>query len=158
MPPPSSKSLSPVGTHQRSRLLPVPNWPTYQFFPHIMHLCKYCDLVVCYQQMCPFTYSGVIGDAKRYGTKLNDVLLTTAVLFFYNNSWKGSTTRSYGTGQRKWAAFTSKFQSVPYLPCPTTPLSEHELALAFFAAHLALTPTISRGTTVAAYLTHVRTL
>ena len=30
------------------------------------------------------------------------------------------------------------------------------MALAFFAAHLALQPTISRGTTVATYLSHVR--
>ena len=51
-----------------------------------------------------------------------------------------------------------RFPEVPYLPCPTSPLADHELALAFFAAHLALTPTIKRGTTVAAYLTHVRTL
>ena len=80
------------------------------------------------------------------------------MIFFYNNSWKGSTTRSYGTGQRQWAAFTLKCHAIPYLPCPTSPLAEHELALAYFAAHLALKPTITRGTTVASYLTHVRTL
>ena len=94
----------------------------------------------------------------RYGARLNEVLLTNAVVFFYNNSLKGSTKRSYGTGQRKWVAFTLKYQSIPFLPCPTSPLAEHELALAFFAAHLALTPSIKRGTTVASYLSHVRTL
>ena len=93
-----------------------------------------------------------------YGTKLQNTLLTDAVIYFYNNSWKGSTTRSYGTGQRKWAAFTLKYPNIPFIPCPAASLSEHELALAFFAAHLALTPTITRGTTVASYLTHVRTL
>ena len=108
--------------------------------------------------MCPSPYSGVIGDVMHYGSKLHDPLLTDAVIFFYNNSWKGSTTRSYGTGQRKWAAFTLKYRNIPFLPCPATALSEHELALAFFAAHLALTPKITRGTTVASYLTHVRTL
>ena len=85
-------------------------------------------------------------------------MLKDAVLFFYKNSWKRSTTRSYGTGQRKWAAFTLRYPSVPYLPCPTIPIARHELALAYFAAHVALTPSITRGTTVASYLSHVRTL
>ena len=107
---------------------------------------------------CSSPYSGILGDVNRYGSKINEPLLRDAVIFFYNNSWKGSTTRSYGTGQRKWAAFTLKFRNIPYLPCPTSPLAEHELALAYFAAHLALTPSITRGTTVASYLSHVRTL
>ena len=100
----------------------------------------------------------MIGDIIQYGAKLNEPLLRDAVLYFYRNSWKKSTTRSYGTGQRKWAAFTLKFPTIPYLPCPTIRISEHELALAYFAAHLALTPSITRGTTVASYLSHVRTL
>ena len=100
----------------------------------------------------------MIGDIRRYASLIRHQLLGEAVLFFYNNSWKGSTTRTYGTGQRKWAAFTLKFKSIPYLPCPITSLPEHDLALAYFAAHLALTPTITRGSTVASYLTHVRTL
>ena len=99
-----------------------------------------------------------MGDVIRYGEKFEKPLLKDAVLFFYCNSWKGSTTRNYGTGQRKWAAFTLEHRKIPYLPCPTSPLAEHNLALAYFAAHLALTPTITRGTTVASYLTHVRTL
>ena len=103
-------------------------------------------------------YSGVMGDVIRYGFQLKQSLLKDAVLFFYCNSWKGSTTRSYGTGQRKWAAFAFKHHRIPFLPCPTAPLAEHDLALAYFAAHLALTPTITRGTTVASYLTHVRAL
>ena len=94
----------------------------------------------------------------RYGAKINKPLLKDAVLFFYCNSWKGSTTRTYGTGQRKWAAFVLKNHRIPLLPCPTAPLAEHDLALAYFAAHLALTPSITRGTTVASYLTHVRTM
>ena len=104
------------------------------------------------------SYSGVMGDVIRYGNMLNQPLLKDAVLYFYGNSWKGSTTRSYGTGQRKWAAFALKHPRIPYLPCPSVPLAEHDLALAYFAAHLALTPSIARGTTVASYLTHVRTL
>ena len=43
-------------------------------------------------------------------------------------------------------------------PASRAALQEFELALAFFAAHLALQPTITRGTTVAAYLSHVQTL
>ena len=111
-----------------------------------------------YYQICTSPYSGVMEDVIRYGTDLNKPLLTDAVLFFYYNSWKGSTTRNYRTGQRKWAAFSLEHRKIPYLPCPISPLAEHNLALAFFAAHLALTPTITRGSTVAAYLTHVRTL
>ena len=103
-------------------------------------------------------FSGVLGEVIRYGEKLNKPLLKDAVLFFYCNSWKGSTTRTYGTGQRKWAAFVLKNHRIPLLPCPTAPLAEHDLALAYFAAHLALTPSITRGTTVASYLTHVRTM
>ena len=38
-----------------------------------------------------FSYSGVIGDIMRYGARLNEVLLTKAVIFFYDNSLKGST-------------------------------------------------------------------
>ena len=100
----------------------------------------------CLDQKSTSSYSGVIGDIMQYGDKLKEPLLRDAVLYFYRNSWKKSTTRSYGTGQRKWAAFTLKFRNIPYLPCPTSPLAEHELALAYFAAHLVLTPSITRGT------------
>ena len=39
-------------------------------------------------------------------------------------------------------ALTLKYRNITFLPRNATPLSEHELALAFFAAHLALKLTI----------------
>ena len=78
-----------------------------------------------------------------------------SVIYFYRNAWAASTTRCYRTGQRRWAKFTASYPLVNRYPFSRTPLQEFELALAFFAAHLALQPTITRGTTVAAYLSHV---
>ena len=100
----------------------------------------------------------MIGDCIQYGERVHAPLLTEAVIFFYNNAWKQNTVTKYKTGQRAWALFTTRYERIPHLPCAVGPLSEHELALAFFAAHLALTPSITKGSTVSAYLTHVRTL
>ena len=104
------------------------------------------------------TVLGIIGDCIRYGERVNAPLLTEAVIFFYQHAWQQATITKYNTGQRAWALFTTRYRHIPHLPCAVSPLSEHELALAFFAAHLALTPSINKGSTVAAYLTHVRTL
>ena len=100
----------------------------------------------------------MIGDCIRYGEQIGSALLAEAVIFFYKNAWKNTSTRSYLTGQRWWSSFAARFNAIAYLPYDPTPLANHELALAFFAAHLALTPSINKGTTVTAYLTHVRTL
>ena len=100
----------------------------------------------------------MIGDCIQYGERVNAPLLTEAVIFFYHNAWKGETITKYKTGQRAWALFTTRYKSIPHLPCTVGPLSEHELALSFFAAHLALRPSINKGSTVASYLTHVRML
>ena len=87
---------------------------------------------------------------------IGNELLAKAVVYFYRNAWTASTTRTYKTGQRRWAKFTAAYPVITNYPFSRIPLQEYELALAFFAAHLALQPTISRGTTVASYLTHVR--
>ena len=103
-----------------------------------------------------YSFLGVAASCRRYGEAIGNELLAKAVIYFYHNAWAASTTRAYGTGQRRWAAFTTSYPSVKYYPFTRSPLQEYELAIAFFAAHLALQPTISRGTTVAAYLSHVR--
>ena len=64
--------------------------------------------------------------------------------------------RTYKTGFRRWSQFLLLYPTISPYPNPRAPLQEFELSLAFFAAHLALQPSISRGTTVASYLTHVR--
>ena len=102
------------------------------------------------------SFLGVASSCLRYGEVIGNELLANAVIYFYQNAWAASTTRSYGTGQRRWAKFTSAHPFIRHYPFTRTPLREFELAIAFFAAHLALQPTISRGTTVATYLSHVR--
>ena len=79
-------------------------------------------------------------------------------MYCYQNAWTASTARTYTKGQRRWQQSTSSLPGVSPSPHPRAALQEFELALAFSAAHLALQPTITRGTTVAAYPSHVRTL
>ena len=102
------------------------------------------------------SFLGVASSCLRYGEVIGNELLANAVIYFYQNAWAASTTRTYGTGQRRWAKFTSAYPLIRRYPFTRTPLREFELAIAFFAAHLALQPTITRGTTVATYLSHVR--
>ena len=99
---------------------------------------------------------GVVHTCLRYGERIGNRLLAKAVIYFYQNAWAESTARSYRTGQRRWEKFTASFPSIPLYPFPRNDLQEYELALAFYAAYLSLQPTITRGTTVAAYLSHVR--
>ena len=105
---------------------------------------------------CLISFLGVTIACLNYGEQIGNRLLAKAVIFFYRNAWKASTTRTYKTGQRWWAKFTAAYPAIKTHPFTRLSVQEHELALAFFAAHLALQPTIERGTTVAAYLTHVR--
>ena len=102
--------------------------------------------------------AGLTASCLRYGERIGSPILAEAVIYFYNNAWTASTKRTYTTGQRRWQQFTSLFRSISPFPHPRAALQEFELSLAFFAAHLAMHPTITRGTTVAAYLSHVRTL
>ena len=104
------------------------------------------------------SFIGLTASCLRYGERIGSSTLAEAVIYFYHNAWTASTTRTYTTGQRRWQQFTSMFRDISPFPHPRAALQEFELALAFFAAHLALQPTITRGTTVAAYLSHVRTL
>ena len=104
------------------------------------------------------SFIGLTASCLRYGEQIGSPTLAEAVIYFYYNAWKASTTRTYSTGQRHWQQFTTKFPGISLFPHPRAALQEFELALAFFAAHLALQPTITRSTTVAAYLSHVRTL
>ena len=90
------------------------------------------------------SFLGVASSCLRYGEAIGNELLASAVIYFYQNAWAASTTRSYGTGQRRWAKFTSAHPLIRHYPFTRTPLREFELAIAFFAAHLALQPTISR--------------
>ena len=92
----------------------------------------------------------------RYGEWIGNDLLAKAVIHFYHNAWAASTARCYRTGQRRWEKFTATHPVIPMYPFPQKMLQEYELALAFYAAYLALQPTITRGSTVAAYLSHVR--
>ena len=101
--------------------------------------------------------TGVTSACLRYGRLYANEHLAKAVIYFYDNAWAASTTRTYKTGQRRWASFIASFPAIPRYPFPATIPRQFELALAFFAAHLALQPTITRGSTVAAYLAHVRT-
>ena len=101
---------------------------------------------------------GITASCVRYGERIGSPILADAVIYFYRNAWTASTARTYTTGQRRWQQSTSSFPGVSPSPHPRAALQEFELALAFFAAHLALQPTITRGTTVAAYPSHVRTL
>ena len=55
-------------------------------------------------------------------------------------------------------AYNMVNRSISIFPFPILALQEFDLSLAFVAAHLALQPSITRGTTVASYLSHVRTL
>ena len=64
--------------------------------------------------------------------------------------------RTYKTGFRIWSQFLLQYPAISAYPLPRAAPQEFELSLAFFDAHLALQPSISRGTTVASYLTHVR--
>ena len=105
---------------------------------------------------CLVSFLGVAIACQNYGEQIGNRILAKAVIFFYRNAWKASTTRTYKTGQRWWARFTAAYPAVRTYPFDQLSVQEHELALAFFAAHLALQPTIKCGTTVAAYLTHVR--
>ena len=102
------------------------------------------------------SFLGVASCCLCYGELIGNKLLAKAVIYFYQNAWAASTTRTYGTGQRRWAKFTASHPLIRHYPFTRTPMREFELAIAFFAAHLALQPTITRGTTVAAYLSHVR--
>ena len=101
--------------------------------------------------------TGVTSACLRYGQLYANEHLAKAVIYFYDNAWAASTTRTYKTGQRHWASFIASFPAIPHYPFPRTLPRHFELALAFFAAHLALQPTITRGSTVASYLAHVRT-
>ena len=112
--------------------------------------------MVRYSTNCLISFLGVTIACLNYGEQIGNRLLAKAVIFFYRNAWKASTTRTYKTGQRWWAKFTAAYPAIRIHPFTRLSVQEHELALAFFAAHLALQPTIERGTTVAAYLTHVR--
>ena len=104
------------------------------------------------------SFIGLTATCLQYGERIGSTTLAEAVIYFYHNAWTASTTRTYSTGQRRWQQFTSIFRAIGPYPHPHSKLQEFELALAFFAAHLALQPTITRGTTVASYLSHVRTL
>ena len=53
---------------------------------------------------------------------------------------------------------TSLFRGIGPFPHPHVALQEVEAVPCLFAAHLASQPTITRGTTIAAQLSHVRTL
>ena len=106
----------------------------------------------------PSSFVGIAASCLRYGERIGSKTLAEAVIYFYQNAWAASTTRTYKTGQRRWQQFTTMFRSVSPFPHPRAALQDFELSLAFFAAHLALQPTITRGTTVASYLSHVRTL
>ena len=101
--------------------------------------------------------TGVTSACLLYGQLYANEHLAKAVIYFYDNAWAASTTRTYKTGQRHWASFIASFPAIPHYPFPHTLPRQFELALAFFAAHLALQPTITRGSTVASYLAHVRT-
>ena len=114
--------------------------------------------MVAYDTIVSFSFIGLSASCIRYGDRIGSPTLAEAVIYFYHNAWTASTTRTYSTGQRRWQQFTSIFHGISPFPHPRAALQEFELALAFFAAHLALQPTITRGTTVAAYLSHVRTL
>ena len=103
------------------------------------------------------SWTGVTSACLRYGQLYANEHLAKAVIYFYDNAWAASTTRTYKTGQRHWASFIASFPAIPHYPFPHTLPRQFELALAFFAAHLALQPTITRGSTVASYLAHVRT-
>ena len=102
------------------------------------------------------SYTGVTYACLRYGQLYANEHLAKAVIYFYNNAWAASTTRTNKTGQRHWASFIASFPSIPHYPFPHTLPRQFELALAFFAAHLALQPTITRGSTVASYVANVR--
>ena len=99
---------------------------------------------------------GVAGSCRRYGQRIGNILLAKTVIYLYNNALAASTTRTYRTGQKHWTAFVTRYPAIPQHPFPHQPLREFELALAFFAAHLALQPSILCGSTVAGYLSHVR--
>ena len=106
----------------------------------------------------PSSFIGLTASCLRYGERIGSSTLAEAVIYFYHNAWTASTTSTYTTGQRRWQQFTSIFRGISPFPHPRAALQEFELALAFFAAHLALQPTITRDTTVAGFLSHVRTL
>ena len=88
--------------------------------------------------------TGVTSACLRYGQLYANEHLAKAVIYFYDNAWAASTTRTYKTGQRHWASFIASFPAIPHYPFPHTLPRQFELALAFFAAHLALQPTITR--------------
>ena len=104
------------------------------------------------------SFIGLTACCPRYNERIGSPTLAEAVIYFYHNAWTASSTRTYTTGQRRWRQFTSIFRGISPFPHPRAALQEFELALAFFAAHLALQPTTTHGATVAAYLSHVRTL
>ena len=89
---------------------------------------------------CLVSFLGVTIACQNYGEQIGNRILAKAVIFFYRNAWKASTTRTYKTGQRWWAKFTAAYPAVKTYPFTHLSVQEHELALAFFAAHLALQP------------------
>ena len=77
----------------------------------------------------------------------------------YDAALKDSSKRTYKTGQRAYLRFTEEVNKKEALaPFHPQSLNKTELYLAFYIAYLVLRPTIKKGSTILAYVGHVKYL
>ena len=84
--------------------------------------------------------------------------LAEVVLDLFDASLRASTKRTYKTGQRAYDHFVRTLSQGVRFPFQNVPLSETELNLAFYMAHLLLRPTIKSAKTILGYETNVKSL
>ena len=92
----------------------------------------------------------------RFGAEHRAPHIAKVVLDFYEAALKASSQRTYRTGQRAYHRFVESLYDPSELPFVGQQLNETELTLAFFMAHLLLKPTMSVGTTILNYESHVK--
>ena len=92
----------------------------------------------------------------RYGLEHRVPQIAEVVLDVYHAAIKISTRTTYNTGQRAYRRFIDTLYMGVRFPFQRRELSITELNLAFFMAHLLLKPSISVGSTIINYETHVK--
>ena len=76
---------------------------------NIYHICDNDPNII-------LSYTGVTSACLRYGQLYANEHLAKTVIYFSNNAWAASTTRTYKTGRRRWTSFIASFLSIPHYP------------------------------------------
>ena len=93
---------------------------------------------------------------NKFGREHRVEHLAEVVLDVYDAAIKLSTKRTYNTGQKAYVRFITSIHNGRLFPFQSCQLGQTELNLAFFMASLLLKPSITVGTTIVGYESHVK--